>query len=327
MPEAATTPDVSGSDSVRPSISLDDAMNRDVWEPEAATPEVEEDGQSDIGPDEAAYSDQETDEIDASGIVDDVNVEEGAGEGDEPSTPEPADDVTITIGKDKVAIGDLKKGYFREADYTRHKQIVSHRERELESLSARVSQSVHKIADFLSRQIPDEPNAQLAITDPGRFVREKAMHDQAMAQLSEIFSVGKDVGAVAEGLTADQHKALVDSEADKLAAVLPHLRKPGEQEKFFTAAFDTGKQLGYSEEEMQGATDHRLFMLAHYARIGMRTVKAKAAAMQKVKDVPPVAPARRPQGANPSRARANQDAMKRLARTGSLADAMAIDFD
>ena len=327
MSEAATTPATSGSDSVRPSISLDDAANRDVWESTETTPDDDEDQQSDIGPDEAAYSDQETDENDASGIVDDVTDAAGTGEVDAASTPEPGDDVTITIGKEKIAIGDLKKGFYREADYTRHKQIVSHRERELESLSARVSQSVHKIADFLSRQIPDEPDARLAITDPGRFVREKAMHDQAMAPLSEIFSAGKEAGAVAEGLTADQHQALVNSEADKLAAALPHLRKPGEQEKFFTAAFETGRQLGYSEEEMQGATDHRLFMLAHYARIGMKTVKAKAAAMQKVKDVPPVAPARRPQGSNPSRARANQEAMKRLARTGSLADAMAIDFD
>lgn len=327
MSEAATTPASAGSDSVRPSISLDDAVNLDVWESTETTPDDDDDQQSDIGPDEAAYSDQETDDIDATGIVDDVTDDDGAGEDDVSSTPEPADDVTITIGKEKIAIGDLKKSFYREADYTRQKQRVSQRENELQNLSARVSQSVHKIADFLSRQIPDEPDAQLAITHPGQFVQQKAMHDQAMARLSEIFSAGEAVGTVATTLTDDQHKALLDEESGKLAAVFPHLSKPGEQEKFFTAAFETGRQLGYSDAELQSATDHRLFMLAHYARIGMKTVKAKAAAMKKVQDIPPVAPPRRPQGANPSRARANQEAMKRLGRTGSLADAMAIDID
>lgn len=326
MTEAATTPADAGSDSVRPSISLDDAAKIGFWEPGEATPEDEDKQQSQIETDEVDQG-QETDEIDASGIDDDGTDGQETEEGDEASTPEPGDDVAITIGNEKISLAELKKGYFREADYTRQKQRVSHRERELETLSGRVNGAVHKIADFLAQQIPDAPSPALAISDPGRFVREKAMHEAAMQQLGEIFSSVEEVKGVQQSLTDEQHQAIVDRESDRLAAALPHLRKPGESEKFFNAVFETGRELGYSDAEMHEATDSRLFLLAHFARIGMAAEKAKQVARRKVQDVPPYSPQKRPQGANASRTRANQEAMQRLAKSGSIYDALKVDFD
>jgi len=56
----------------------------------------------------------------------------------------------------------------------------------------------------------------------------------------------------------------------------------------------------------------------------MEAEKAKAKATVKVAKAPPMTPNKRPLE---GKARSNQDAMKRLRQTGSIHDAMAIDFD
>jgi len=54
---------------------------------------------------------------------------------------------------------------------------------------------------------------------------------------------------------------------------------------------------------------------------------ARTKAAQKVVNVPPVAAQRRQGGPNAVKTRANQEALTRLNRSGSIKDAMAVDFD
>jgi hypothetical protein len=68
-----------------------------------------------------------------------------------------------------------------------------------------------------------------------------------------------------------------------------------------------------------------MFKLAHYAKLGMAAEKAAAKAKTKVANVPPMVTNKRQPGNG--KARANQDAMKRLDQTGSIEAAMAVDFD
>ena len=84
-------------------------------------------------------------------------------------------------------------------------------------------------------------------------------------------------------------------------------------------------EMGFTAQELQQATDHRLFKLAHWARKGMAAEKARAAAKAKAQAAPPVAPHKPGQGARA--ASGNAEAMRKLSRTGSLKDALAVDFD
>jgi hypothetical protein len=59
----------------------------------------------------------------------------------------------------------------------------------------------------------------------------------------------------------------------------------------------------------------------------MEAEKAKAKVAQKVEKVPPVVPPKRAQQKNAAQIRSNQDAMRRLSRTGSIHDALGVDFD
>lgn len=325
--EAATTPAMSGSDSVRPSLSLEDAANLDFYDPD--------EDQGTVGAEQDQHSESETDEADDSQESDEFEVTEdgddvadGEEQGEENSTPEPADDATVTIDGQKLTLAELKKGYFRDRDYTHSKQRVSQKEQQLEAMSARVTQSVDAIADFLIKQIPPAPDSQLAMTNPSQFVQQKALHEAATAQVEALLGQAGVVKDVSQALSAEQKQERIDSENAQLIQAFPITATEAGRQKFFETAASAAKELGYSEQEIAQAMDHRLFKLAHYAAIGMRAEKAREKARDKVQNAPPVAaPKARQQGGNQMAARRNQEAMKRLARTGSIENALRVDFD
>lgn len=325
MPEAATTPDVSGSDSVRPSLSLEDAAEIDFYDPdeEQETVATDQTQHSENETDEAEKG-QESDEIQASEDGDDVA--EGEEQGEQVSTPEPADDATVTINGEKLTVAELKKSYFREADYTRQKQTVSNKERSLDAMSARVAKSVDIIADFLTKQIPEAPDPSLAMTNPGEFVQKKALHEAAMAQVNALLTQAADVKTVTGELSTEQRKETLAEENAKLVEAFPQTATADGRKQFFDQAAGAARELGWSDDEIAQVLDHRMFKLAHYAALGLAAEKAKGKAMAKVADVPPVTPQRRPQG-NSGKAQQNREAMKRLARSGSIEDALQIDWD
>ncbi|WP_234835258.1 hypothetical protein [Sinorhizobium meliloti] len=78
---------------------------------------------------------------------------------------------------------------------------------------------------------------------------------------------------------------------------------------------------------MQGFTDHRYFKVMHYAMLGLQAEQAKSKALTKVANAPPATAKAKPNGPVNPQARKNQDAMKRLSKTGSIKDAMSIDFE
>lgn len=312
------------SDRAEPSDALDNPANLNFAEPgdeDQATQEAEKSGtetnsETDAAPTEDG--DQEADET----AGDEAETEEA--EGEKPEAIEVKDDVVVDVNGEKLPLSELKAGYMKSADYTRKTQEIGNKRRDLEALATRVTQSVNAIADLLVKQIPPAPDASLAYTDPGRYVAEDAAHRAAMAQVNEVLTKTNEPKDVLNKLTQEQRAELLESENAKLAEAFPQTAKPETRKKFFDDVASVAKDLGYSQEELGSVTDHRMFKLAHYARLGMEAEKAKAKATAKVAKVPPMTPNKRPQE---GKARSNQEGMKRLRQTGSIHDAMAIDFE
>lgn len=326
MTEAIANLADAGSASAAPSTSSDDLENLSYFDPEE---DNEEEEQAQESTDETVETDAETDgqETEETADADDTDTEaEGEGEADA-SNPEPKDDVTVSVNGEQLPLRELKSGYMRQADYSRKTQEVATKRRDLEALSARVTNSVNVIADFLAKQLPEAPDPTLAMTDPGAYVQKKALHDTSMAQLNAILSQVGDVKEVGNTLTAEQRSELLQSENAKLASAFPVTANPDGRKKFFEAAAGAARELGYSDEEIKAVSDHRMFALAHYAKLGMQAEKAKAKAAKKVENVPPVAPQKRQPGVNAAKTQQNKEAVKRLSRSGSLEDALAVDWD
>jgi hypothetical protein len=326
MTEATANLAQAGSDSAAPSTSLDDLENLSYFDPDEDNEEAEKAQES---TDETVETDDETtgQETDEAADADETATEaEGEGEADA-SNPEPKDDVTVSLNGEQLPLKELKSGYMRQADYSRKTQEVATKRRDLEALSARVTGSVNAIAEFLVKQLPEAPDLALAATNPGEYVQKKALHDASMAQINAILSKVGEVKEVGNKLTTEQRSELLQAENVKLAEAFPATANPDGRKKFFDAAAGAARELGYTDAEIAQVLDHRMFALAHYARLGMQAEKAKAKAAKKVENVPPVAPQKRQPGLNAAKTQRNKEAVKRLARSGSLEDALAVDWE
>ena len=168
--------------------------------------------------------------------------------------------------------------------------------------------------------MPSEPDIRLARSNGSAYVAQLAEYNAAMKTLQSFVQAGEMVKEVKSEWTAQQRQELVAQENARLAERFPEIQQPGGRQKFFTEAADAAQVAGFTMQDLQGVTDHRLFALAALAAKGMRAEKARAVAKAKVANVPPSAPVK---PGNP----AQQARRKPLPRSMSLKDALKLDFD
>ena len=143
--------------------------------------------------------------------------------------------------------------------------------------------------------------------------------------MQAILSMKEDAKGATEAMSDRDRHEKVTQEGQKLFSMFPEAGTTEGRQAFFSGVGEAAQAVGFSREEVQGAMDHRIYALAHWAQKGMAAEKAKATAKAKVAKAAPT-PAKKPsQGARPQNN--NRAAMKRLAQTGSLQDALKVDFD
>ena len=297
MTDETDTPLDSGTDSVTP--ENDTAEDWDYFDPDDEEQDTEE-------PQEPAATDEGAEEEPAA-----------------PEEPEPPAPVQLTLPDGtQVTVDEAAKGYLRQADYTRKLQDVSQRRQAVEADLQRIEGITNAVVDHLTGMLPPAPDASLAMRDPQAYVRQKAQYDAAIEQLRTLIDLGGKPKEIKEGWTAQQRQEVVAQENAKLAERFPEITQPGGREKFFTRAADAAQAAGFTMQDLQGVTDHRLFALAALAAKGMEAEKARATAKAKVANVPPAAPAAPVKPGNPV-----QQRRKPLPMNMSLKQAMQVDFD
>lgn len=329
--ESANLPANGGSKTVDPSTDLDTSDDYSgVWEPE----DDDEEDFSDVADNPAGGADETDSETGAA----DEGLETGEGEGtddendgtgnEEQSEETKLDETVVTLkGGEQVPVKELKLGYMRQRDYSAKTQELGNRGRALSEMSERVNNTAKAFAEFLIAQMPPEPDPALAMQNPDQYTRQRVMFETAAQRVNQILEMANVPKQVAGQLTKEQHDALLKDESAKLAEVFPHTADPDKRETFFKEAFETARELGYSDEEMEGVTDHRLFALAHYAQIGLKAVAARQKAMTKVNNAPPPVAKGRAQNASAQQAHKQKTAMARLRQSGSIDDALKVDWD
>lgn len=318
-----------GSGTIRPSESIDDNFefldfDEQDREPDAANEKPANDENADQ---------QETTEAESQEVENPEGETEGtdenATEGEEADKPEPTDDVTVKLPTgEAVALAELKNGYMRDRDYRIKTTQVAETRRNLEAQAARVTQTVEVLADFLAKQLPPEPDPALLYTDPQTHYRQRAIYDAAIAQINAVVELGAAPKEAVNNLNQQQRAEVLATENARLAERFPMTTKEQGRKEFFDRALKAAAYVGMTPQDVANETDHRRLGIAYLASLGMEALEAKKTAQQKVKGVPPVSPPKRQATGNAAvTAKNNQEAMKRLAKTGSLKDALSIDFD
>lgn len=312
MTDESNTPAEVGTDFVQPEQS-DTRPDWDYYDPDEDTVEAQPEGEIEDDGQDAA--------------------EDPATEDAEPETDEEDDSETATAADlielpdgTKIERDEVVRGYLRQADYTRKTTEVATRQKALEAETTRISGITEAFIDHLSKLIPPAPGQDLAYRDPGAYTRQKAAHDAAVAQVQEIIQVGEKAKQAQEAVSGVDRQRIVAEENAKLAERFPETATQKGRQAFFAQAAEAAQAAGFSMDELQGVTDHRMFALAHLASLGMKAQQAQGKAREKAAKAPPATPNK---PSNPTRQAAarNREAMKRLAQTGSIRDALRVDFE
>ncbi|CDM57672.1 putative conserved protein [Rhizobium favelukesii] len=324
--ESANLPS-GGSKTADPSTDLNNPENLnflDSSDEDEQNNQAEGDEGIESETDEASEDGQESDDAEQQ---DDQDAES---EGDEPEEEgEKEEPVVVTLkGGEQVPLEELKLGYMRDRDYRHKTQETANKAKSLDEMTTRVTRTVDAIATHLAGMLPEEPQHTLAIQDPNEYTRRKAIYDSALAQVNAIINLANEPKEVANKLTKQQEDESIAFNDAKLAEAFPQTRKSAEERrKFFEQTFQTARDLGFTDEELKGQIDHRYFKLAHYARIGLEAEQAKGKALAKVQNAPPAAVKVKQRAAVNADVQKSRDAMKKLSKTGSIQDALRIDFD
>lgn len=312
MSDELNTPQ--GTEDVQPA-QADTRPDWDFFDPELDEPETEEpQAEGEI-------------EDDGQSVDEDPETEEAEAETAEEDDSEAATAVEMIELPDgtKVEREEIVKGYLRQSDYTRKTSEVAEQRKRLEAETTRINGITEAFIDQLSRMIPPAPDQALAYRDPNAYTRAKAAHDAAVAQVQEIVQIGEQAKSAHQGVQQAELQQIIAEENRKLVERFPQAANPKGRQEFFGQVAETAQSLGFSMEELQSATDHRLFTLAHYASLGMKAEQAKGKAREKAAKAPAVT--NKPSNPKRQAAARNREAMKRLEKTGSIRDALRVDFD
>ncbi len=324
-PVAANPGESAGSQSAEPSTALDSPSNLNFWEPEddQANPSPEtSDGIAQASePAETTEGGQEAEADDTEQVA-------------EPAAHKLTDDALIDLGDEKVSLRELKDRGLRDKDYRYKTEAVKNERTAVRQQAERLQQSVNALAELLASELPSEPDPSLLYGTPEQrqwFHDQNAIYQATQAKLHQVLQHAHTAQTVTGEVDQAERAQRLNLAAETLASdpeVGAQIRDPAKARQFFETAYKAAEAAGYSRQELQAYTDPRAFKMAWLAGIGQQALAAKAKAQAKVEKAPPVvAPQKAQQGQKAVASRRSQQASTRLNKSGSIHDAMGIDFD
>ena len=327
---------------MQPEDIRDDAPEGDeVTAAEAATTSksetnvnLEANDDSSEGADSAPEDEAEAEETEVEeGDEQDVEAAQ-AEDAEEPEELEEPEVVFTAQDGSEVNLEELKRGYLRQADYTKKTQEVAEGRKAIESQMEAVAAYNDKLAENLSLALNViEPQLsefatlnwdQLASDDPYEYTEKRALFDQAQARYAQIQQASQQTLQVAQMQQAEAGKQHLAQERQKLAMLIPEMADKVEGTKLANRIREYSLSLGLSEAEASNITDHRLIGVLNKARLYDEMDKGRATAQQKKvkKQATKSLKSGTPTSKSEHKAQVKSKQRKQLQKSGSVDDAV-----
>lgn len=311
-------------------MAAGDSANQPAPNEERATPEADE---AEVL---ASNTTEETPSDAPEGEDEGAVEEEATAEEEAPQQTDPLDQiVTVKVdGKEQeVTLREALNGYSRTADYSRKTMELAEQRKAMQAEFQAVQEERQQYAQLLtalSGQLqslqPAEPDWEtLYREDPLEYVRQKDLYRERQEKLVAAHS---EMQRIQQLQAMEQQQALggyVQEQFGKLVEALPQWKNPEVREAERAKIREYGTRLGFSDEELSQAYDHRA-VLALYKAMKfdeMMSNKPKPAAAQP--GAPKAVPAGGQTNSVPKRAASEVTrAKQRLAKTGRVQDAASI---
>lgn len=281
-------------------------------------------------PDDGEDTDGETDS-------EENTAEDEDGEPDSEQGRFVADNAKVRLADGTVtSVHELKRGFLREADYTRKTTEAAEQRKAFEAQSAtfkasqeQLEQRSNYVTQLLQSMVGEPP--PLTMLDPNSpdfdfvgYHQRKANHDAWVQHLTHLQQQDEQSKKqkTEEAAKAEQDKA--GKEWAALTEKLPHLADRRKGEAFANELRSYLDTFGFEPQDMKAvALDHRLALIADKARRYDKLLASKATVAKKVEGRPPVQKGGRRLSPQESRARAATDALSRVQQSGRLDDGVA----
>lgn len=197
-----------------------------------------------------------------------------------------------------ISVQDLKRGFLSQASFTRGTQENAKERETLVSQKAEFEQHARTLQaqrDFIlqvaQQFVPQPPDRSMVDQnspnfDPIRYMAMKEDYDAKVGMLSKLDGATQAEKARMTQDEQRQQKEMRDREAKLLLEAMPELKKPEVYNKFWAEAVDTMAEYGYSQEELDNATDHRNYRIMRDLAAYRRARKNLPAVKQAVQSKP-----------------------------------------
>lgn len=243
-----------------------------------------------------------------SDIVDSGEANELAEEHDEPQEPTQAE-------KDAAAVAATDKTFKlkvngEERSYTEAELIVAAQRAEsaaqrfeeaanirkqAEPELAAARQERQQLKQVLDHYIPQltqllqvsQPDPQLINSDPQEYMRQNYAYQARIAELTQAQAAQAELTRRDQSEHVQQLQARTAQEQEKLLAALPDWKDPAKAKDEASAVDGYLHTAGFSEQERNTISDHRLIVVARKAMLYDQIMKQQAKTTQRVEKLPP----------------------------------------
>lgn len=300
-----------------------------VVEEQADTTEIEDRDYDTLDEAADAFSDDDDDT--------EEQPEEAEAQEEEAEDEAESEDVTVITLSDGTEttlqeVEEWRDGTMRTADYTKKTTEVK-REREAlqadrETLTKRVEETERALQaaqSVIQTLVPPAPTYELFQRDPQAYEQQKMLYEAAKLQIVQpMMQTMQQLQAKRSEISEDEVNRYRKSEDEKLVKAMPHLSDPAKRHAFDKDVKEAALDFGFTEDEIAQTADSRILQLVHYARLGKRAEHNRNNAKRRV-ETPKAGTAKRAKV--PAQVTKNREAMRRLSKSGSLNDALEIDFE
>lgn len=282
-------------------------------------------------------------EENAEGDDDDPDAEESEDSGDEEDSESDDGSEEETGGKfvgdnarirladgTTTTVKELKDGYSRQSDYTRKTQELAEQRKQAEQELERVSQAdqqlreQHERMNAMLEQWKPQPPADPQNDPMGWMQYQQQLHafNQWEEQLQSEAQKARERHEQEQQQRVQEH---FQKEKAQLLEKIPALADDGKRTAFLEEAAKTMGEYGFTKEEIQGFSDHRLIVAMRDLMKAKRTAQSAPKVRDEVKKKPKMLKGGKrgnSKAQNAKRAKAD-----RLRETGRPSDAVSVLMD
>lgn len=327
MSTAQTNPQ--DAEVAQPQLSMFDVMfgSDESTNPEQTIEEPVEQEEYEAEPELEAEADDAEEYVEDDG---DYEVDE---EEEQPETPRYY--IKVDGEEQEVTLDELRNGYQRQADYTRKSQALAEQRKAYEanlqaiqSEREQYSQALEVMAAQQKNELAQYENIDwktLKEDDPMEYMEKRLEFQEARDKIVRVQQEQQRVAAEQQQRVQQQLSEIMQTEFTKLKEALPSYADPSSNLK--NELRDYGLSLGFSQQDLDSISDHRVVLVLHKAMLQDRAAQGTVRKAKSSKPVPKVVKSGTPESKTQRSKKASQQRRERLAKTGSTRDATSVFLD